>query len=99
MADSDSCEIAPVGWYCTRGAGHSGPCAARPQIVAVAPGTPEYDALLKEARDTVCEFDGHEWAEAGDGLLICLRCEDEKWAGHGHDTAPAAEYDAARDDR
>jgi formylmethanofuran dehydrogenase subunit E len=22
------CELPPAGWYCTRGAGHSGPCAA-----------------------------------------------------------------------
>jgi hypothetical protein len=50
-------------------------CGVPPEgIVAVAPGTPEYDALLREARETVCEFDGHEWAEAGGGLLICLRC-------------------------
>lgn len=29
---------------------------------------------------SICEFDGHEWGEAGGGLLICLRCEAEKWA-------------------
>lgn len=23
---------------------------------------------------------GHEWAPAGGGLLICINCEDEKWA-------------------
>jgi hypothetical protein len=77
--DSRQCGVPPEGWVCSREAGHDGPCAARRRIVAVAPGTPEYDALLREARETVCEFDGHEWAEAGGGLLICLRCEDEKW--------------------
>lgn len=24
------CQLAPVGWYCTREAGHDGPCAAFP---------------------------------------------------------------------
>lgn len=57
-------------------------------IKAVTPGTPEYDALLREARETVCDFDGHEWAEAGGGLLICLRCEDEKWEADEVDASP-----------
>lgn len=53
---------------------------AERRVVAVAPGTPEYEALLTEARETVCEFDGHEWGDAGGGLLICVRCEAEEWA-------------------
>jgi hypothetical protein len=27
-----------------------------------------------------CEWSGHEWWPAGGGLLICGRCEAEKWA-------------------
>ncbi len=32
-----------------------------------------------------CEYAGHEWAPAGGGMVICLRCEterecDEPWA-------------------
>jgi hypothetical protein len=27
-----------------------------------------------------CEVAGHVWAPAGGGLLVCLRCESEKWA-------------------
>jgi hypothetical protein len=29
----------------------------------------------------ICEHVGHEWGDAGGGLLICMRCETEKWAG------------------
>ena len=28
----------------------------------------------------MCDFAGHEWADAGGGLLICAVCEAEKWA-------------------
>lgn len=33
-----------------------------------------------EHAETVCDFAGHEWAEAGGGLLICTVCRAEKWA-------------------
>lgn len=36
----------------------------------------------------VCEFDGHEWTDAGGGLLICGRCLVEAWASE-HDTGAA----------
>lgn len=28
----------------------------------------------------ICEDAGHEWAPAGGGLLICMVCQEEKWA-------------------
>ena len=28
----------------------------------------------------VCAYAGHEWANAGGGLLICTVCDEEKWA-------------------
>lgn len=28
----DCCGIPPDGWFCTRGQGHAGPCAARPNL-------------------------------------------------------------------
>lgn len=37
-------------------------------------------ALLAEARGTICDFDGHAWGDAGGGLLICVRCQAEKWS-------------------
>jgi hypothetical protein len=30
--------------------------------------------------EAVCEYAGHEWGDAGGGLLICTVCEAEKWA-------------------
>lgn len=46
---------------------------------------PEFKAKLDEAREhfeseAVCEFAGHDWADAGGGLLICINCQEEKWA-------------------
>ena len=29
-----TCQIPPPGWYCTREAGHDGPCAALPNLTA-----------------------------------------------------------------
>jgi len=28
--EPESCTVPPAGWYCTRQAGHAGPCAAYP---------------------------------------------------------------------
>jgi hypothetical protein len=41
------------------------------------------DALAEMERDgaEVCEYAGHEWADAGGGLLICEVCTAEKWEG------------------
>lgn len=27
----------------------------------------------------ICEHAGHEWGDAGGGLLVCVRCDAEKW--------------------
>ncbi len=27
-----------------------------------------------------CEHVGHDWADAGGGLLICMACQAERWA-------------------
>ena len=37
------------------------------------------EGLRYEDKFPDCEHAGHEWAPAGGGLLICLRCEAEKW--------------------
>ncbi len=37
------------------------------------------ERAIVQVRREVCEFDGHEWDDAGGGLLICMRCEAEKW--------------------
>lgn len=34
MTDPEPCTVPPGGWYCTRGAGHDGPCAAWPDASA-----------------------------------------------------------------
>jgi hypothetical protein len=34
--------------------------------------------MEKEGRE-VCEHAGHDYAEAGGGLLICTVCTSEKW--------------------
>lgn len=30
--------------------------------------------------DEMCEVAGHEWLDAGAGLLVCAYCGAEKWA-------------------
>jgi hypothetical protein len=30
-------------------------------------------------RGLACSYAGHEWADAGGGLLICALCEAEEW--------------------
>lgn len=39
------------------------------------------DALDEMERDgaVICEYAGHEWGDAGGGLLICTVCTAEKW--------------------
>jgi hypothetical protein len=32
------------------------------------------------ARREECDYADHEWADAGGGLLICMNCQEEKWA-------------------
>lgn len=36
---------------------------------------------MEQNRDLVCEYAGHEWEDAGGGLLICAECLAEKWEG------------------
>lgn len=48
-----SCTLPPAGWWCSRDAGHRGPCAAR-QIEddeTVAPGWPGVDATAQQMSD------------------------------------------------
>lgn len=35
---ADACTVPPPGWYCTRAAGHEGPCAAHPADLAGSEG-------------------------------------------------------------
>jgi hypothetical protein len=28
----------------------------------------------------ICEYAGHDWAPMGGGLLLCMVCDEEKWA-------------------
>lgn len=39
------------------------------------------DALreMEANEDDVCAFAGHEWEDAGGGMLICAVCTAEKW--------------------
>jgi hypothetical protein len=37
-----------------------------------------------------CDHTGHDWADAGGGLLICLACEAEEWDGETDVACPAA---------
>jgi hypothetical protein len=36
----EACRVPPAGWYCTRGAGHDGPCAAVKLVIPAAPKPP-----------------------------------------------------------
>jgi hypothetical protein len=31
-----------------------------------------------------CEHSGHDWAPAGGGMLICTRCQAQKWDSERH---------------
>lgn len=37
------------------------------------------DAELGPSAQEICEYEGHEYADAGGGLEICMRCETERW--------------------
>lgn len=50
----DACSVPPVGWMCTRGAGHEGPCAAVPDDNYVAWLRYAYN-WRGEARVVVCD--------------------------------------------
>lgn len=40
----------------------------------------DIDAIIDGmAEDDVCEYVGHEWSNAGGGLLICTECFEEMW--------------------
>jgi hypothetical protein len=36
-------------------------------------------ADMEANAETICEHAGHEWGDAGGGLLICTVCTAEKW--------------------
>lgn len=40
---------------------------------------PENGADLLAAGREVCDYDGHEMADMGGGVLVCMRCEHEEW--------------------
>jgi hypothetical protein len=33
----------------------------------------------EDLQHLVCDFAGHDWQDAGGGLLICSVCEEEMW--------------------
>lgn len=35
--------------------------------------------LMQVEAEFICENEGHEWAPAGGGLEICVRCQAEQW--------------------
>lgn len=39
----DRCTVPPTGWWCSREAGHTGPCAARPTLDE---GSPAWDVAV-----------------------------------------------------
>lgn len=56
----EECQIPPLGWACTRGSGHEGPCAAVPKRAAM----PHCDARVLH-RPGVCRFcdEYSDWQE------------------------------------
>ena len=69
-----NCTIPPAGWYCTRGSGHEGPCAAIPYRTpyGALSSEPEFD--LAQARIVLANLE-HEPANQAneDTLWVELR--------------------------
>lgn len=38
-----------------------------------------HSAVMAERTDIICEFAGHDWQDAGDGMQICAECLSERW--------------------
>jgi hypothetical protein len=38
------------------------------------------EEMVSASETTLCEYAGHDWADAGGGLLICVVCRSERWA-------------------
>ena len=77
--DHEECEIPPIGWRCTRGAGHGGPCAA-----VEAPEDIEFVALgMRRIRDAE---DAERWryaiADSGNRRMNWQDVYDD-WSGEG----------------
>lgn len=53
-------------------------CTCQPKPSGEAPDVPAIDCPVHGA-NPACEYVGHEWADAGGGLLICMVCEAEMW--------------------
>ena len=49
------CTIPPPGWYCTRGAGHEGPCAAWPDGVTIGYISDDLQKLVDALKAGGCE--------------------------------------------
>lgn len=53
MPEIERCDLPPEGWWCSRGRGHDGPCAARP----VADEVEHVEALWRSAEAQARESD------------------------------------------
>lgn len=49
-----ACGLPPVGWYCTRGAGHDGPCAASPSVSEEPPPCACLRPSVEDGRCSAC---------------------------------------------
>jgi hypothetical protein len=49
------CQVPPPGWWCSRTAGHAGPCAARPISTRVEPAPCAWSGCVAQAtKDSYC---------------------------------------------
>jgi hypothetical protein len=62
---TNECTIPPSGWYCTRGAGHDGPCAA-------VPGTSPADKTHQWLDRATKEDETARAIQAGKGELLAI---------------------------
>lgn len=61
------CPLPPTGWWCSRGAGHGGPCAARPIRTASSVGRICPDCGRTAGLYQAAEDDEQTWRCPGDG--------------------------------
>jgi hypothetical protein len=73
------CDRAPEGWYCTRAAGHDGPCAASPNDEIPS----EVIAFLTEYADPA-DFDAAGTDDLWH-LITCMQAAAERLAAAGAD--------------
>lgn len=68
------CTKAPLGWYCSRSAGHSGPCAAQPVT-----GWARLGVFFQRLRNKrLCWVQGHNYRRVSETLggdwIRCTNC-------------------------